>query len=300
MLRSTALTALSLVLAACSSSPLPVTDEMAPTTPPVDTGWQPLDQAHAHNDYEHDRPLFDALEHGFMSAEADVYVSPIARAGLGDDLYVAHDPQDIDPSRTLASLYLDPLYALYQEQGVIQPNQQQPFQLLIDFKTEAESTWAALEAELEPYADMLSRYENGLVTPGAVTVVISGNRPIDTLAAAGRRLAFIDGRLADLDDAPPVELFPLISDNWTNHFRWTGDGAMPAEESQQLDGIMQQAHSLGYRIRFWATPDSPGEARTAVWTRLADAGVHHLNTDDLAGLEAFLRSRQHPQHASAP
>ena len=300
MLRSTALTALSLLFAACGSSPLPVTDEMDPATPPVDAVWRPLNQAHAHNDYEHARPLWDAVDHGFMSVEADVYVSPIALPGLADTLYVAHDPQDIDPDRTLASLYLDPLYGLYQAQGVIQPNQTQAFQLLIDFKTEAESTWAALEAELEPYADMLTRYDNGQVTPGAVTVVISGNRPVDTLAAAPRRLAFIDGRLADLDNAPPVDLYSLISDNWTSHFSWTGEGEMPAEESEALDSLMARATALGYRIRFWATPDEPGEARTALWTRLADAGVHHLNTDDLAGLEAFLRARESSRRSASP
>ena len=34
----------------------------------------PLFQAHAHNDYEHARPLHDALEHGFWSVEADIYL----------------------------------------------------------------------------------------------------------------------------------------------------------------------------------------------------------------------------------
>ena len=27
---------------------------------------------HAHNDYTHHRPLFDALDHGFASVEADI------------------------------------------------------------------------------------------------------------------------------------------------------------------------------------------------------------------------------------
>ena len=283
---------LPLVVAACGSSPLPAGDGDAGDglTPPVTDA--PLNQAHAHNDYEHARPLFDALDHGFMSTEADVYASPIAIPGVTDALYVAHDPQDINPARTLRALYLDPMYALFSDTGVIQPGQTQPFQLLIDFKTTAESTWSRLEETLEDYAAMLTVYEDGVVTPGAVTVVISGNRPVDTLAAAGRRLAFIDGRLSDLKNAPPVELYPLISDNWTSHFTWNGEGDMPADESQQLDAIMTQAGAIGYRIRFWATPDTPGDARTALWTRLANAGVHHLNTDDLAGLEAFLRARQ--------
>ena len=35
----------------------------------------PLRQAHAHNDYEHPRPLLDALDHGFCSVEADVFLT---------------------------------------------------------------------------------------------------------------------------------------------------------------------------------------------------------------------------------
>src|SRR6266571_3355435 len=34
----------------------------------------PLIHAHAHNDYEHARPLFDALDRGFCSVEADIYL----------------------------------------------------------------------------------------------------------------------------------------------------------------------------------------------------------------------------------
>ncbi|HEY3789313.1 MAG TPA: hypothetical protein VGL71_10685, partial [Urbifossiella sp.] len=35
----------------------------------------PLRHAHAHNDYEHKRPLLDALEQGFCSVEADIWLS---------------------------------------------------------------------------------------------------------------------------------------------------------------------------------------------------------------------------------
>src|SRR5437773_3011311 len=62
----------------------------------------PLPQAHAHNDYEHARPLFDALDHGFCSVEADIWLT---EGGLN----VAHDKKDLKPSRTLQALYLDPL-----------------------------------------------------------------------------------------------------------------------------------------------------------------------------------------------
>src|SRR5262245_58578952 len=44
------------------------------TTPAADAPTTPLRQAHAHNDYEHPRPLFDALDQGFCSVEADIYL----------------------------------------------------------------------------------------------------------------------------------------------------------------------------------------------------------------------------------
>ncbi|HET6325009.1 MAG TPA: hypothetical protein VFG04_09940, partial [Planctomycetaceae bacterium] len=34
----------------------------------------PLIRAHAHNDYEHKRPLFDALDQGLCSVEADIFL----------------------------------------------------------------------------------------------------------------------------------------------------------------------------------------------------------------------------------
>ena len=32
----------------------------------------PLEKAFAHNDYEHERPLYDALQNGFTNIEADI------------------------------------------------------------------------------------------------------------------------------------------------------------------------------------------------------------------------------------
>ena len=65
----------------------------------------PLIHAHAHNDYEHDRPLLDALEHGFTSIEADVFL-------VEEQLLVAHNLIDVSRERTLEKLYLQPLQQL--------------------------------------------------------------------------------------------------------------------------------------------------------------------------------------------
>ena len=84
---------------------------------------------------------------------------------------------------------------------------------------------------------------------------------------------------------------PLVSDNWTKLFTWQGVGPMPETERAKLHAYVEAAHAKGYRVRFWATPDQAGSARDAVWTELHNAGVDHINTDDLAALDAFLGAR---------
>jgi hypothetical protein len=122
-----------------------------------------------------------------------------------------------------------------------------------------------------------------------VTAVISGDRAARVpMEAQTVRRAFYDGRLADLGPAAPASFIPLISDNWTLNFTWQGVGTFPEAERQKLRGIMSAAHSRGQKVRFWATPDLAGPARDAVWGELLAADVDYLNTDDLAGLEAFL------------
>src|SRR6185437_13422660 len=54
----------------------------------------PLIHCHAHNDYEHTHPFFDAESNGFCSFEADVHL-------VDGALLVAHDRSKVKPDRTL-------------------------------------------------------------------------------------------------------------------------------------------------------------------------------------------------------
>jgi hypothetical protein len=247
---------------------------------------RPLRHAHAHNDYEHPRPLFDALDHRFGSVEADIFL-------VGDQLLIGHDASELDPSRTLESLYLAPLAARVRaNHGSVYPGWRRPLQLLIDIKTEGSSTYRELDRLLRRHPHLFTRYAHGRVHPGPVTAVVSGDRAARTpMEAQTERRAFYDGRLGDLGTSAPASFVSLVSDNWTQNFTWRGEGAFPDAERQRLRGITRAAHARGQRVRFWATPDTAGPARDALWTELLAAGVDHLNTDDLAGLETFLDGR---------
>lgn len=245
----------------------------------------PLAQAHAHNDYEHGRPLLDALDHGFTSVEADVWL-------IDGRLLVAHDVEAVKPERTLDALYLEPLAErVASHDGWVYP-EPAPFQLLVDIKSEGESTYRALARALQSRPRMMTTVQDGRVTPGPVSVVVSGNRPRAVMAAEAIRHAGYDGRLPDLGEGAPALFMPLVSDNWTKTFTWTGAGRMPEAERTKLQAIVATAHTIGQKVRFWATPDTPGPEREALWRELKAADVDYINTDDLAGLQAFLAAER--------
>ncbi|CAN5218773.1 phosphatidylinositol-specific phospholipase C/glycerophosphodiester phosphodiesterase family protein [soil metagenome] len=251
---------------------------------------QPLERAHAHNDYEHERPLLDALDHGFTSAEADVWL-------VAGELYIGHDAPD--PTRTLANTYLEPLARRFRENGgSIYPHWKTAFRLMIDVKTDGPAAWPVIEGELARFPQLMTTYRRGRVLPGAVTAVVSGNRDLPAMQAATVRRTFYDGRLGDLTSGLPSTVMAMVSDNWTRHFTWLGVGEMPEAERAKLRTIVATAHTNGYDVRFWATPDAPGEARTAIWRELLTADVDAINTDDLAGLQEFLLTED-PAEASA-
>jgi hypothetical protein len=259
----------------------------------------PLTRAHAHNDYLHEHPLADALSHGFWSVEADIWLTNGA-------LLVAHDLQKTSPEKTLQKLYLDPLRRFVKtnqvglallsgpgpaDSGAVRTPRPTPppLTLLIDVKSDAETTYTALREVLKNYGDILTRFESNRIHTNAVMAIISGERAEAAMRGDPVRFAALDGRLPDLDAKPAVSLVPLISDNWTKQFEWRGDGPFPDDERAKLRQMVQRTHAQGRRLRLWAAPD-----HAAGWKELFEAGVDLLNTDRLAELEAFLRIRGRP------
>jgi len=253
-----------------------------PNSLPEGKAPQPLLRAHAHNDYEHKRPLLDALQCGFCSVEADIWL-------VEGKLLVAHDRNQVKPERTLQALYLDPLRERTRRNGGRVYRHGPEVMLLIDVKSDAGDTYIALREVLKEYAGVLTVFRSGSTETNAVTVIISGNRDRAAMANETVRYAALDGRLEDLDSTESSHFIPLVSESWTKLFKWRGTGPMAEEEKQELLETVTKAHAQGRKVRFWATPDKP-----EVWNELLNGGVDLLNADDLAGLQKYLLNR-HPR-----
>lgn len=232
-----------------------------------------LPRSHSHNDYLGPHPLVDALERGFASVEVDVFL-------VDGALLVAHDEEKVQPSATLASLYLDPLREVVRRNGgSVYGPETPPLQLLVDVKSEADATYEALDLTLGHYADMLTTWTDGRPSPGSVTVVLSGNRAVGLVEHASVRYLALDGRVDEERSSMPVELIPLVSMDWEK----LRSANLPGKLAE-AEGIVERLHAEGRKVRFWGTPETEN-----VWTSLADIGVDYIGTDDVARLDRLLR-----------
>ncbi|MDX2001156.1 MAG: phosphatidylinositol-specific phospholipase C/glycerophosphodiester phosphodiesterase family protein [Chitinophagales bacterium] len=233
-------------------------------------------QGHAHNDYKHKRPLLDALDAGFMSVEADVFL----RDGK---ILVAHTVVEIKQKNTLQRLYLDPLKErIKQNGGKVYAKGPMEFELMIDLKDGGPEMMKALREQLAPYQDMLTVYKNGVKTTGAVRIVLSGGQSPHDFKNDTLRLFSSDGGLPNFDTALDSSLVPRVSASYRDLFTWKGKGEMPAAEKQQLQEMMDRAKQYGRKSRLWATPNVE-----AVWKEQMDAGQYWINVDDLKGFRKF-------------
>jgi len=239
-----------------------------------------IPQAHAHNDYNHPRPLLDALHHGFRSIEADIVL-------FGDGLYVAHTFLGIRTGRTLENLYLKPLHKwiVHGNGRVFSDNTK--LLLLIDIKSSAGASYIKLKELLIEYKDIIHVFGEKNQVWKPVLIILSGNRPKKLLETEKIRYAAYDGRSADLHSSVPKSLMPIISEKWSRMFSWRGIGPMPEDERRKLHETVSIAHKAGRLVRFWAAPEGHPEQQEAVWNELIEAGVDLINTDDLKGFREF-------------
>jgi len=238
---------------------------------------KPILRGHSHNDYYQPRPLFDALDKGLCSVEADIFL-------VNGALLVAHELRNVRPEKTLEALYLEPLRERVRRfEGKVFPDAER-FYLWIDFKTNAVLTYSVLEKILERYADILTRYENDVEIPGAVTVILTGSANLDLIRNKPVRFAGVDGGGAHaLDSDVPASLMPAVGMNWRREFpNFDGQTLSPDEQKKLIEHV-RKADEKGRKLRYWNAPDNE-----VLWGILRDAGVHFINTNRLEALRNFM------------
>lgn len=237
-----------------------------------------LDRGHAHNDYKHKRPLFDALELGFRSIEVDVF----ARNG---GLKVAHDPIGLKNKPTIQELYLDPLRDICFDPEKIayyKLDKSVPLVIMIDFKSAGEKTYEALKKLIEPYKEMLTHYKDGKIVPGYISLLISGNKPYTSVPNEQDRYVTLDCSVDYCSENSAFDYVTRCSNHYKSYFSWNGKNSMPEGELAKLQATVKKVHNQGRKLRFWAAPETH-----ALWETFLNAGVNWMNIDDIKGFQEF-------------
>ena len=209
---------------------------------------------------------------------------------MNNDLYVSHNrPFFLKEIQSLSNLYLDPLFEIFKNNGGhIFPHHSKPIQLVIDFKTGANKTYRKLQEILIPYHSMLTRWENGFEIPGAITIVISGNRPVKRMAEKTNRWMCLDGRLEDIGKNYSPSLMPVISDKYSKVFGWNIFSKPPSQEKLlRLHAVSNNVHAEGKKLRLWGSPENE-----LVWNALLEAGADIINTDSLSQLSTYFLEKE--------
>jgi hypothetical protein len=248
---------------------------------PCRAQYVPIPNAFAHNDYWHKRPLYDALNNGYMHIEADIYL----RKGK---LIVAHILPLFKRTKTLEELYLKPLLETINGTNKEIKCPVSGLTLMIDIKSDADKTYLNLCQLLNKYKQILTSYENGQVTTRQVTVVLTGHKPYKILSGQTIRYAFIDEDLMKRrHDTLSPGLYQTASCKYSSVMNWDGNGEIPEQDRQRLLKYVAIAHRCQKKVRLWASPE-----RAEVWRVLLDCGVDLINTDKLSELKDFLLMEQ--------
>jgi hypothetical protein len=133
---------------------------------------------------------------------------------------------------------------------------------------------------------------NGTLIPSAVTVVGTGNSPLDLVKALSPRDYFFDAPLSQLNNVTynttwDPTLSPLASVDYKAAIGWNGIGNMSNAQRTNLTIFINDAKSRGVTSRFWDTPGYPVFARNNVWKELLAAGATWLNADDLKAASEY-------------
>ncbi|WP_395767353.1 alkaline phosphatase [Aquirufa sp.] len=228
-------------------------------------GQNLLTKAHAHNDYEHERPFYEAFSLGFGSIEVDVYA-------INGELLVAHDIKDIKASRTFQNLYLEPLV------NVLEAGKAGNYhQLLIDSKTSADSTMPLLLKAIEPFKD--------LILKNKFRIVISGNRPAVSDYVKFPNWITFDGRPNEEVPSFLASHVVLESEAFYKFGFWNGTSPMTPALRDKLKTYVDKVHAAGRVVRLWATPEG-----ILTYQTLLDLGVDYIGTDQLGALAAYLKA----------
>ena len=243
----------------------------------------PLRTAHSHNDYLRKVPVFNALNNGFCSIEADIYF-------INNELYLGHE----SPTKhLLKDVYLDSLKNILSsnKNNVIYENSIKlqvckTIDLIIDFKDDdSYPAWYLLETYLMEY-DMFQCYnKDELIKEGPIRIILSGNHPKVSDVVKGHHCSVVDIKYDELINGNYTKkekaIIGQINTKWVRGWNVDEKYIKEVVKTSKTDGINAS-------VRFWGIKEFNTNILLKLWDFLLDHGVDRIGTDNIVLLKTYL------------
>ena len=204
---------------------------------------------------------------------------------------------------------------------------EQTLYLFVDIKTNGQEAWPFILQSLEPLYVVLylageilqpaanldvriSRQEQyltrvnsqGKLVEGAITVIGTGNTPLELVRSETERDVFYDAALEALNSTASDlnnTISPVASTSFEDQIGEArrvevaeGRGPLSPAQLETLRSQVRVAHDRSIKVRYWDLPGWPIRTRNAIWRQLYDEGVDLINADDIVSAAGFGESGQ--------
>lgn len=195
-------------------------------------------------------------------------------------------------------MYLDPIVKMINEKDtVFKYTNSYPLTLMIDIKTQADSTYTYLKKIFLKYAPYITQYKNEQILYQApLKICISGNKPWGLMQKDSILFARMDGPFLLGNPNSPLEEWMEINNekirlmerasspyktylDYKKHFQNEEDLRL---DMQVVNGMYSEK---GIGTRFWGVPNNEKK-----WKELLLSGIRWINVDKLKKFARFYKN----------
>ncbi len=199
-------------------------------------------------------------------------------------------------------MYLDPIVRMIKENDTLfKYSEEHPLILMIDIKTNRDSTYKYLKLVLSKYEKYITRYcyKNDSIVQAPLKICLSGKAPDLAIIKEDWQMVKIDVGFGPANElchdylywSPsvyPADILFIIerrSDPYFKLLKYRGMGDPDQRDVQTLKIYAESTHSRNKQLRFYAAPENK-----KVWRYLLDAGVDWINVDKLKKFAGFYKN----------
>lgn len=131
----------------------------------------------------------------------------------------------------------------------------------------------------------LSSVNGTTLTQGPVTVIGTGNTPLELVQPLEQRDYFSDAPIPTLGTTfsnITSLVSPIASTDFVANFGPVIGTTLNETQVDLLRKQVQIAHAKGIKLRYWNQPSWPVSTRNGLWRQLRSEGVDLINVDDVA------------------